>query len=189
MQSPASPPQLPAWPLLSPHRVGSTHWVGPSSAPRGCRSSSPSPLHKLRQSRSQGGAPCQPPLPFGADEAAQINRLKFQATRGYEGEGMLHLPDKLFLSRQHRATYWRGEMPEFILRTTTEQTEGSVYQRSSLSPSSGGHVIQCSSKHWTRSRGETVQAPSFPWSNPAAPGEPQPTLLSCSSYTWTRETL
>lgn len=104
---------------------------------------------------------------------------------------MLHLPDKLFfsLSRRHRATYQRGEMPEFILRTTTEPTQGSVYQRGSLSPSSGGHVIKCCSKDWTRSRGEKVQAPSFPWFNPAAPGKPHPTLLSCSSYMWTRETL
>lgn len=137
------------------------------------------------------GAGPSSPLTFEADEAAQINRLKFQAARGYKGQEMLHLPGKLLfcLSRRDGATYRRGEMPEFILRTTTEQTEGSVYQHGSLNPSSGGHVIQRSSKHWTRSRGEKVQAPSFPWSNPAASGKPHPTLLSCSSYMWTRETL
>lgn len=112
-QSPASRPHLPAWPLLSPRRVGTTHWGGPSLAPPGCGSSSPSPLHKLSQSPCWGKAQCQPLLPFGADEAAQINRLKFQAARGYKGQEMLHLPDKLLsLSRRHRATYRRGKMPE-----------------------------------------------------------------------------
>lgn len=60
-----------------------------------------------------------------------MNRLKFPAARGYEGQEMLHLPDRLVfsLSRRHGATYQRGEMPQFILRTTTEQTKGGVYQR------------------------------------------------------------
>lgn len=184
MQRPAGPPHLPAWPLLSP--MG---WAAPTGwaplAPWGCRSPSPSPLHKLSQNPSQGGgelnASPSSPLPFRANKAAQINRLKFQAARGYEGQEMLHLPDRLFLSRRHRAAYRRGEMPKFTLRTTTEQTEGNVYQPGSLNPTSGGHVIQRSSKHWTRSRGEKAQAPSFPWSNPAAPGKPHPSLLFCSS--------
>lgn len=80
-------------------------------------------------------------------------------------------------------------MPGVILRITTEQTEGNVYQHSSLSPSSRGHVIQHSSRHYTRSRGEKFQAPSFPWSDPTTPGEPHPTLLSCISHMWTKETL
>lgn len=114
-QSLARRPHLPAWPLLSPRRVGSTHWVGSSPAPPGCGSSFPSPLHKLSQSPCRGKAQCQPLLAFGADEAAQINRLKFQAARGYEGQEMLHLPNKLLsLSRRHRATYRRGEMPELF---------------------------------------------------------------------------
>lgn len=80
-------------------------------------------------------------------------------------------------------------MPEFILRTATEQTKGSVYQHGSLSPSSGGHVVKRCSKHWSRSKGGKVQAPSSPRSNPAAPGKAHPTLLSCSSYMSTREML
>lgn len=62
-------------------------------------------------------------------------------------------------------------MPEFVLRTVTEQTKGNVYQHGSLNPSSGGHVIKCCSKHCSRSQGEKVQAPSSPRSNPAAPGK------------------
>lgn len=82
-------------------------------------------------------------------------------------------------------------MPEVAVRTRTECSEGDIYQHGSLSrncPSRGGHVAQpCSIRalhQWLR---EEVQAPSFPWPHPAATGEPQPSLSSRSSYTWTRE--